>query len=344
MASVLYSSMALVARERTRDKYALCTIATCPISTSYYFYRVSLAANAVFAALFAISLIGFLGTYAFTRRATAFTFAMTAGVILEVIGYAGRIQSNQNQWGQTGFLMQIVCLTIAPAFMAGGIYLCLRRIVYAFGPENSRISPEAYTRIFIPCDLLSLLLQAAGGGLASTASHQNKSPDTGDDIMVAGLAFQVLTLLVFMILCVDFAVRTRRRYKSMGQDAFDQNPIFVSMRGSWRFKGFIVALALATICIFWRSVYRVAELGEGWTGALIKRQWLFVGFEGVMVIVACFALNLFNPAFTFKEAMTGLGGLGSKKKLARQQRALEKNGSASHSDVDAVQDPKTIGV
>lgn len=43
--------------------------------------------------------------------------------------------------------MQIVCLTIAPAFMAGGIYLCLRRIVYAFGPENSRIRPESYTRI-----------------------------------------------------------------------------------------------------------------------------------------------------------------------------------------------------
>lgn len=43
--------------------------------------------------------------------------------------------------------MQICCLTIGPAFMAGGIYLCLRRIVYAFGPENSRLKPEWYTRI-----------------------------------------------------------------------------------------------------------------------------------------------------------------------------------------------------
>jgi len=53
----------------------------------------------------------------------------------------------KDQWSQNGFLLQIVCLTIAPAFLAAGIYLCLRRIVYAFGPENSRISPEAYTRI-----------------------------------------------------------------------------------------------------------------------------------------------------------------------------------------------------
>ncbi|TVY23782.1 Sphingoid long-chain base transporter [Lachnellula hyalina] len=339
MASLIHE---LVAR-RTKDQFAACTLDTCPISSSYYFYRVSLAANATFLALFAISFIGFAVTFALTRRALAFTVAMLIGVILEVIGYVGRIESNKNQWQENGFLMQIVCLTIAPAFLAGGIYLCLRRIVYAFGPENSRISPEAYTRIFIPCDLVSLLLQAAGGGLASAESHSNKSPDTGDNIMVAGLAFQVLTLLIFMVLCVDFAIRTRRRYKSMGESAFDQNPLYVSLRGSWRFKGFIAALTLATICIFWRSVYRVAELGEGWTGNLIRRQWLFVGFEGVMVIVACFALNLFNPAFSFKEAMNGLGGLGSKKRIAKQENQ-EKAVSGSNSDVEAVPQAKTVGI
>ncbi|MAD87005.1 MAG: hypothetical protein CL912_28950 [Deltaproteobacteria bacterium] len=185
----------------------------------------------------------------------------------------------------------------------------------------------------MPCDLLSLLLQAAGGGIASSASHQHKSTKVGDHIMVAGLAFQVLTLLIFMVLCGDFAIRTRRRYKSLGEAAFDQNPHFVTLRHSKMFKGFLVALTLATICIFWRSVYRVAELAEGWTGSLIKRQWLFVGFEGVMVIVACLALNLFNPAFAFSEGVTGLGGLGSKEKMRKQsQKANE--GSSNSSDVD----------
>jgi hypothetical protein len=166
--------------------------------------------------------------------------------------------------------------------------------------------------------------------------------------MVAGLAFQVLTLFIFIGLCTDFAVRTHKRHKSMGEAAYDQNPVFVKLRSSWKFKGFLAALALATICIFWRSVYRVAELAEGWTGHLIKQQWLFVGFEGVMVIVACFALNIFNPAFTFKEAMTGLGGLGSKKKILKQQREKdggavdERSGSASASDADGVVKPEAV--
>jgi hypothetical protein len=147
MASTFSAAMSLIARD---DKLLTCTIETCPIDSSYYFYRVSLGANVAFIVLFGLSLLGFAITYGLTRRATAFHFAMAAGVILEVIGYAGRIMSWQNQWKDSGFLMQIVCLTIAPAFMAGGIYFCLRRIVYAFGPENSRISPEAYTRIVRP--------------------------------------------------------------------------------------------------------------------------------------------------------------------------------------------------
>lgn len=146
MASLALHAMDLVARKTRIELLADCTIDTCPIDSSYYFYRVSLAANATFIALFSLSLLGFLLTFAFTRRATAFHVAILSGVILEVIGYAGRIMSWKNQWQEQGFLMQIVCLTIAPAFIAGGIYLCLRRIVYAFGPENSRIRPETYTR------------------------------------------------------------------------------------------------------------------------------------------------------------------------------------------------------
>jgi hypothetical protein len=134
---------------RARYQYANCTTPgpLCPVESSYYFYAVSLPANAVFAALFSVSVLLFLATYATTRRALGFSVAMLSGTILEVIGYAGRLMSWKNQWSENGFLIQIVCLTIAPAFMAAGIYLCLRRIVYAFGPENSRIRPETYTRL-----------------------------------------------------------------------------------------------------------------------------------------------------------------------------------------------------
>lgn len=125
-------------------------LAECADVQSYYPYRLSLAANAAFLALFAVLLIAYLATYAVTRRGLGFTVAMALGLICEVLGYAGRVMSWKNQWLEDGFLMQICCLTIGPAFMAAGVYLCLRRIVYTFGPENSRIRPEYYTRIVSP--------------------------------------------------------------------------------------------------------------------------------------------------------------------------------------------------
>jgi RTA1 like protein len=148
--------------------------------------------------------------------------------------------------------------------------------------------------------------------------------------MIAGLSFQVFTLLIFIILCIDFAVRTRQRFNSMGVSAFDQNPKLATLRASAKFKGFLAALTLATICVFWRSVYRVVELAEGWTGDLIRHQNLFIAFEGVMVIVACLALNAFHPAICFREGVEGLGGLGSKRKA----KESEKGTSGSNSDVE----------
>ncbi|KAI1662457.1 RTA1-domain-containing protein [Daldinia decipiens] len=278
-----------------------CTPEICPYDLSFYAYRIDLAPNAVFLALFALSLIGFLAVFAFTRRGGNFTIAMVLGLISEIIGYAGRIMSWQNQWSENGFLMQICCLTIAPAFLAAGIYLCIRKIVFAFGPENSRIPPQYYTRIFIPCDVVSLILQASGGGLAASAFHTGRSTDLGDKIMIAGLAFQVFTLLVFMLISTDFLINTLRRRRTLGSAALDQDPALVTMRNSWMFKAFLPALALSTICIFWRSVFRVAELSRGFSGPLMARQDLFIGFEGVMITIAVFVLNVFHPSLCFGE-------------------------------------------
>lgn len=157
--------------------------------------------------------------------------------------------------------------------------------------------------------------------MAAIASQNNKPVAVGDNIMIAGLSFQVLTLLIFIVFCLDFSANARRRYRQLGASAFDQDAAARNLRGSWVFRGFLAALAVATICIFWRCVYRVAELSKGWNGPLMYRQDLFIGFEGVMIIVACLVLNCFHPSLCFKEMMDGKGGLGTKKKARRSQPA-----------------------
>ncbi|KAH9861427.1 hypothetical protein J1614_011173 [Plenodomus biglobosus] len=282
---------------------SLRTFELCGLEDSFWGYRLNYIANLAFAVLFGISMVAFLGQGILSKKWWGFTFAMTAGCALEVIGYIARTKAYEYLWEEDYFLIQIVCLTVAPAFLAAGIYLCLSRIITTFGSENSRLKPRSYPRIFILCDVVSLVLQATGGALASVASHENRSPDTGNHVMIAGLAFQVFTLLIFLLLALDFAIRTCRRISSDGAyAALDQR--HAKLRSSWVFRGFLMALTISTLCIFTRCVYRVAELSEGWEGHLMLTQKYFIGLEGAVVIAAVLLLNMFHPGLCFKEAPT----------------------------------------
>ena len=64
----------------------------------------------------------------------------------------GRILMHENVYNEVGFNIQICLLTIAPAFMAAGLYLTLKHLVLLLGQHLSRLRPAFYTYIFIACD------------------------------------------------------------------------------------------------------------------------------------------------------------------------------------------------
>ena len=98
----------------------------------------------------------------------------------------------------------LICLTIGPTFLSAALYLCLARVIVVYGAQLSRFQPRTYTVTFISCDFASLVLQSIGGGITATAGDQSIS-NAGVHIMVAGLALQVFSLVVFMFLCLEFA-------------------------------------------------------------------------------------------------------------------------------------------
>lgn len=116
-------------------------------------------------------------------------------------------------------------------FLAAAIYLCLARVIAIYGLKLSPIPPRAYTILFIALDFLSLLLQAGGGALAAIA-NDFVTEHTGIHIMIAGLALQVASLLLFIGVCGIFVWRVKR-VTGGGEEAY------VTLRRSLRFKGFL---------------------------------------------------------------------------------------------------------
>jgi len=85
---------------------ANCTFALCPLDSTVFTYRPSLAANAIFIALFGIAML--LHLYRGLRwREWSYMSCMVVGCIVEMIGYGGRVLLYSNPWSFAGFMMEI---------------------------------------------------------------------------------------------------------------------------------------------------------------------------------------------------------------------------------------------
>ena len=145
-----------------------------------------------------------------------------------------------NIFNFNAFLVNLVPLTIAPAFITASIYLCLSRIVTLYDPtiSVSRLKPMTYSYIFVGSDLLSLVLQAAGGAIAAIANDK-KTSNLGVNVMIAGLATQVVSIIIFAILCLDFGWRLKKSgaYRPIHSGTHARA---AEMKGTKRLFGFLI--------------------------------------------------------------------------------------------------------
>jgi hypothetical protein len=217
----------------------------------------------------------------------------------------------------------LIPLTLAPALLTAGIYLSLGRVIVAIAAGNSRLKHKMYTYIFVGCDLLALILQGIGGGMAATAKDR-KSARTGVNVMIAGLISQVITMALFLTLWADFVLRTRRA-KISGKLSRTQPPLYAHLRSTKKFLYFQWALLAATVLIFIRCIYRVAELWDGFGGKLANEEPTFMIFEGPMIILAVAALTVFHPGRVFGDLWVPAG-----KGVTLMGKFAEDHGSSVH--------------
>ncbi|OAQ70091.1 RTA1 like protein family [Pochonia chlamydosporia 170] len=260
---------------------ANCTLDTCPAEWSIYGFRPSLGANTAFLVLF-ILVGGIHGYLGYRWRSWGFMSGMILGCLSEVIGYAGRIMLYNNPFSFVGFMVQIVCLTIAPVFYTASIYVTLSKTIIHFAPDLSRFNPQLFYWIFIPFDVVCLVLQAAGGALSTNSNGDNQ---IGVNVSMAGLALQVIILTAFVGCFADYMIRYLRsgRAKSFG----------------WRLNAFFLGLSTSILLILARCAFRVAELRDGYDGELIREEIPFIILEGVLIVLAVVALCFGHPGLVF---------------------------------------------
>ncbi|EKV07240.1 RTA1 like protein [Penicillium digitatum] len=251
------------------------------VDTSYG-YVPSLGAGIAYCTLFGLSMIIHIVQFTWKRQWWASVFSV--GCLVEVIGWAGRTWSAKCPYNDTAFLMQICTLIIAPTFFTAGIYVLLGRFIQLLGPKSSFIKPNVYLWIFCTCDIISLVVQAVGGGMAAEQADKidgNTAP--GTHIMVAGIVFQLFSITIFAVCAVDFIHRTMR-YRLLQSVNGSVLPLFAAM-------------VLSIVCIYIRSIYRTIELVQGWDGYLITHEPYFIALDGAMMVVSVAIFNVLHPGW-----------------------------------------------
>ncbi|KAJ5169966.1 RTA-like protein [Penicillium coprophilum] len=275
--------------------YATCSEVgpLCPVESTTYGYYPSFGGNIFFTAFFA--LLGLcqagLGVY---YRTWTFLIALLVGTLMEMAGYIGRVLMHDNPWSGPAFKLQIVCLVLAPTFVAAGVYLTLKHIILSLGPEHSILKPRLFTWIFIGCDIGSLLLQAAGGGVAAAAGKNDmKMLDAGDNIIIAGIAFQVAT----MVVCAFFAIVFFWRVFKSGDGFSGEKNLDTGVSPIVpKWMPFIVGAEIfAYVTVLIRCIYRLPEMAGGWGNPLMQKENEFLVLDGMMIALACLAFTIFHP-------------------------------------------------
>ncbi|KAK5194707.1 hypothetical protein LTR72_006020 [Exophiala xenobiotica] len=242
--------------------FRFCTDVTpqCPVEHTIYGYYPSIGANAFFTIFFLMAAV--LQLYAGIRYKTwTYLLAMFVGSLDQGIGYIGRLTLHANPFSTVGFQIQICCLILGPAFNSAAIYLVLKHITLCFGPEYSHIRPTLYTWIFITGDLVSLVIQAIGGGIAATSMANKHRQEIGDRLMMAAEAH-----------------------------------IFLR---STKFRFFVLGFTIAFTAVFIRCVYRIVEMAGGWGNPIMQAEIPFIVLDGTMVAIATLMQTLFHPGWCF---------------------------------------------
>lgn len=258
---------------------------------------------------------------------------------LDFGGYLARSVSANDETLVNPFLVQIIVLTIAPAFIMAGVYYMLGRQLVYIGPGYSWLKPRWFSYIYISCDVISLVIQAVGGGMAAVALDSNKDTDSGTHIMVAGIAFQVATMSTFFIIGGNFVMRawfralpdvkfSIRNFVTLAlnlpraKELYthlepNYNPAFAHIRSRKLFPYIFSAIFVATALIYVRCIYRLVELAEGWTGYVIRHEAFLFTLDALMVFLTCTVFVPFHPGFIWGRYHPTLSfGKKTKKELA----------------------------
>lgn len=230
-----------------------------------YIYLPSLPAAIIACITFAI--IATVLSIQIRRNRVKYPIILAVGAACESIGYLFRALGAAGR--ETSFplyLLMQMFVVLSPLALMAGLYVIYgrltRRLVKIPGYSTTTLTPDAtgepvhkkrtadfsplppqwYARVFVACDISSFLVQAAGAGTITSSDYNTAI--TGKNILIAGLAFGLVSFVTFVVLMLLMNVNVT---KSMQAGEFRA----VGLKSNWRM--IMLPMLVSSACILIRT-------------------------------------------------------------------------------------------
>lgn len=166
--------------------------------------------------------------------------------------------------------------------------------------QCSVIKLKWLTKIFVTGDVLSFLMQASGRHSLQSHDHfkqsankiigaglmvaNSSSPSTGEHVIIGGLFVQIVFFGLFTITAIVFQARIAK------------NPTGRSIELGNIWPRHMTALYISSIFILVRSVVRVVEYLQGYSGYLMKHEVFIYVFDALLMFSVMLVLQYSHPS------------------------------------------------
>ena len=235
----------------------------------------------VFFSLAAVAHLSFL----FRHRLWWFT-PLFVGTLMEVVGYVFRLLSSQDDpYSVPYFVVQYFFIVVAPVTFSAAIYVIVSVMIKIYGREYAPLPPRVILVVFIACDVIATIIQIAGAALVGVAYSNRKDPTTYNNNLLGGLAFQVFSFAIFLMILFSTLFKARKSSTTIN-------------------KSFIRAMIIATLAVYLRTGFRLAETADGLKKTLWNHEVFFGCLEFAPILVAVYLFIFWHPGMYLKTRST----------------------------------------
>lgn len=271
-----------------------CTTTTCPVNNGFLSEQPSLVGTVILLALFA-ALVPINLWIGGRSRTTTFTITLILGLVLEVVGYIGRLLLRSDLTSRTYYLLFVLGTTTGPVFITAAIYTIIPHLVVLYGSDVSVLQrPVWLSYFFLIFDIFALAFQTLGSAFEAEGFDKLEIQQ-GTNVLIAGLGFQLLSIIVFFIIYFYFM-----RHVVHNKNFLD--PRFADVYLSAKFRTALLCVQISLAFILVRTLARIVQLSSGLDSTLSQSQVYIPVLDGGLVLSAVILLTIILPGPAFGRA------------------------------------------